>query len=431
METVPFYSSFRQVLAPIEITWTRQLTDVPYRDAKRVFEAAWSGHYDGRLGEKSGDLSLKGRVTLAVTSFFLAIPLVNILVDFVLRRFFPVSDPTSPPESGGKFTEADARMFGAWRTGNQPSRIQQEVKTPESSVFPDSLMHPIQSFIRIAQDEGAETGSETPKSVASFIDHLRNEIHSPQQRQQIVCQLVDQIYNGDISKQLGLPEKKLAFLAYNLLSHLEEEEDKAFLASHDLTLNQDVQLVQVPADGNCFLWSVAVSRALQKQKVNTPNPDFTELRKDMENLRENMVKRLHEKMQDPDEIAFRKQMLTYVIYCGAFNALLPDQATCEKFLTMTSVNDLSGPEKKAYDNLLKGYEERLKALGEWNGEVEAQLVSEVIGRPIIIYTKAESGNETKYKYRTIAGTKWWGATQGQTPVRVVHHQGHYEALRVA
>jgi hypothetical protein len=216
------------------------------------------------------------------------------------------------------------------------------------------------------------------------------------------------------------------WLAYRLLNQyyyqLVEEEIKNL--SKNNSLNIAMAQIDAPSDGNCFLWSCVIAlEVLQNKKPHEMKAQFLQLsssqnlynslRKKQEELRETLTALLIQKIEF-DDITFKNRLLDYLFNNDAFSAFTPqDEAT------QLLIRNSDPAVATRLGSLINEYVVLLTENGSWNGEFEAELVAEIIQRPLIIL----SLDGAHYKYRTCAGSHI-----SATPLFVLHTGNHYRAL---
>jgi hypothetical protein len=214
-------------------------------------------------------------------------------------------------------------------------------------------------------------------------------------------------------QQLALAEGlKTAGDLYSYSHHLQEQ----------LRATGDLPTIDNPGKGNCFLWSCVI--ALDRMLGHNSPPK--ELGPEQERLRAQITDKFLELISNPQEKELRERFLDYVTHNRVLKDHLPQLDELERALFIAE--GLSAPyflerqdSCRKIHSLLSTYVDLISKDGTWNGEFEAELVAQIIRRPIVII----SGDGALYP--TIAGSEYFDHAINPALV-LIHQSNHYKTV---
>lgn len=398
----------------------RVALDLPFRDGYNRLRAAIfpTDLKEGVL------LSLAGRVKNAVLGLVLCIPLINIIVDIAMRVLCLPSEREKIEHlhgqkigsTGGGSGEGSAPLSKKELEALQLEEFFKSEPKYEKVIgrIAETLTHHFERVQEVDQE------GETPAIFNQQITNLKDHGYNWKEIAWIIAQVGKLIVADEKST---LDKQKISYIYYRL--HAE----RSLMALTESLRQKDYQpfakmnRIVAPDDGNCFLWSCILG--LEVLESHNPNEryqslivfkkghqEYGALKVKQERLRETLVNGFLQAIGKNTEegIEFKRKFCFY---------FLSTQSLKEKIeLTDAEEGEIfaSGIPNEA---MLQSFVEGLATNGTWNGEFEAEIVSQNLQRPIVILNAAD------HTFRTIAGGQF---LETNDPLIVEHAGNHFNTL---
>ncbi len=387
--------------------------------------------------------SLRGRIKHIVATIALWFPLVNYICEYVFRLLAPKPLEQNPEEEDDKIKaqKNSPQTYPAKPTAD-PKTPTVDPKAPQNETTPpqvepitpqatqkfgfesiEPLLFPI--FLQLVDKlKEMVRKREDHTTVNYYNQYIENLFKIPagnnvKARFQLVAWTVQKL----LFEEYGLPKELMSYVAYRLWNEFSLTLLQAFVTSKD---HWDV--IEVPGDGNCMLWSIVVAQkvaaspaadetfhALSSFKnLHKNHPNYQELHDEMVKMRNLIATTCADLLNNPNNVDLRRQFVYYVLGDSEVSKAVIGQEDQEQLL-------LSGVPTAS---MVERYGQFVMTTEKWNGEFEAEIISRIIRKPIVILRGDTNG---KMPLGTIAGGQYFEESD-VNPIFIRLKPGHYDCL---
>lgn len=382
--------------------------------------------------------TLSGRLRHLGLAILLLTPLLNTIVHLAITLLFEKKSPPNPAVSSQKpsgkpsTTEVQDQLaitLGEKSSPNPAISLQKLSGEPSMTEVQDqqieSFLPLYYNFIErlhtlVEEGENLETSPIYSQFIHDLVAVTPQPLENHKKKIYILAPLIKMLNFNDH----GLNINTIAYATYRL-----KNEFTLLTLQDEVSKKNEWDVLEVPGDGNCFLWSCVFSErikayadsstfsALSTLKTQRDLPLYKELAEEVNTLRGKMATTFIDTIHSPKNQDFQRQFASYITYNEeVYNVVLSNESEavksdfCERGIVTESI--------------IERYVDFINNNGNWNGEFEAELVSKVLQRPIFML----SGHSTnRMQLGTVAGIIYLEQSE-VNPIFVRHSGAHYDCL---
>jgi hypothetical protein len=234
----------------------------------------------------------------------------------------------------------------------------------------------------------------------------------------IVAVAINELLNSNND----LPKEMVYYAIYRLWNEHSVAKMQQFIS-----LKDKWEVLKVPGDGNCMLWSCLLSHHFEEctdpsaaykrfsnfKELETEHPDYAAMHEAMMSLRKKIAATFRD-LIDKDLYDFGRHFVYYALSNPEVRNAVIDKENEEEL-------SLSGVPSK---EMIQKYCDYIKTPRQWNGEFEAQIIARIMERPIVIL---RGNSDKKMIMGVVAGCEFLGNSD-KNPLIIRHSGAHYDCL---